>query len=279
MSSRGFLLLATLFGVAPAGALAQPLWVAPERTGGFHVEYLRPDIEGSSAASGAVYLGLRAPLGSHLALVGELPFAHGDFDLGSGATLEATTSLGNPYVGVEIGPRRSTVHFEVGARLPVIDQPDAATSVGFLADPIDRPEAFLEDLVAITARAHYRRFDRSGFGVLLHAGASVWMAPDEGGPDTPVGTRPPDDEVVASYGARFGWMGTPGGFVAGLTGRTSVTDPNGSFEDRTLTQLGGAGYLRLGPLRPGIEFRLPLDDRLREVVDGTIGVSLAVAVP
>lgn len=63
------------------------------------------------------------------------------------------------------------------------------------------------------------------------------------------------------------------------TGRTSVTDPNGSFEERTLTQIGGAGYLRLGPLRPGVQFRLPLDDRLREVVDGTIGVSLAVAVP
>lgn len=279
MSCRGFLLLATLFVVAPAGALAQPLWVAPERTGGFHVEYLRPDIEGSSVASGAVYLGLRAPLGSHLALVGELPFAHGDFDLGSGATQEANTTLGNPYVGIEVGPRRSTVHFEVGVRLPVLDEPDAASSVGFLADPVDRPEAFLEDLLAVTVRAHYRRFDRSGFGFLLHAGATGWTAPDGADRNAPSGTAPPEDEVVASYGARFGWMGTPGGFVAGVTGRTSVTDPNGSFEERTLTQLGGAGYLRLGPLRPGVQFRLPLDDRLREVVDVTIGVSLAVAVP
>ena len=276
MWCRG-LLLVVLFGTA-SPTFAQPVWVATERTGGFHAEYLRPDIEGSSAASGAVYLGVRAPVGSHVALVGELPLAHGDFDLGN-VDLKANTTLGNPYVGVELGPRHSSVHFEIGARLPVLKEVDAASSVGFLADPVDRPEAFLEDLLAVSAVAHYRRFGPGGFGWMLHGGATAWLTAEESDRDAPVGTAPPDDEIVAHYGARFGWRGRTGGFLAGVTGRANVSDPNGSFGDRARTQIAGAGYLRLGPVRPGLEFRLPLDDDLREIVDGTIGVSLVIAAP
>lgn len=279
MWCRGCLVVAAALAVASPDLSAQPLWVAPERTGGFHVEYLRPDIEGSSAASGALYVGVRAPLGSHLALVGELPIAHGDIDLGGGVELEEATTLGNPYVGVEVGPRRSSIHFDVGVRLPVLEHPDAASSVGFWADPVDRPEAFLEDLLGITARAHYRRFGRGGFGVLLHAGATAWLAPDGANRGAPPGTPPPEDRVVANYGARLGWRGSPGGFLAGVTGRANLSDPNGSFDERTLTQIGGAGYLRFGPIRPGVEFRIPLDDHVREVVDATIGVSVVIAAP
>lgn len=276
MTGRALLLSLAAIAALPAGASAQPLWINPERVGALHVEVLRPDIEGSSPTSAALYLGIRAPLGSHVALVGEVPFAHGDFDVGPNARLESRTTLGNPYVGVEIGPRASPVRFDLGARLPVLERVDAGSSVGFLADPVDRPEAFLQDLIALSARVHWRRVARSGFAAHLHAGATGWIGSDAARDDLPPGTNPPDDELVASWGARVGWSGAPGGFLAGLTGRANVSDPSGSIGDRALTQLGASGHLRLGPFHPGVEVRVPLDDDLREIVDATYGVSLVV---
>lgn len=270
------LLLAAAIAALPSGASAQPLWVNPDRIGAFHVEVLRPDIDGAVGSSVAVFVGMRAPLGSHVALVGEVPFARGDFDVGPNADLESRTTLGNPYVGVEIGPRTSPLLFEIGARLPVLEEVDAGSSVGFLADPIDRPEAFLQDLIALGARVHFRRVSRSGFRLLLHAGATGWIASDAAGDGLAPGTSPPEDELVASGGARVAWMGAPGGFVAGVTGRTSVSDPDGSIGERSLVQMGGAGFLRLGRFRPGVSVRVPLEDDLREVVEATYGVSLVV---
>lgn len=275
MSGRA-LLLAVAVAALPTGASAQALWINPDRTGALELEVLRPNIENSTGTSAALYLGIRAPLGSHVALVGEVPFAHGDFDVGPNAALDARTTLGNPYVGVEIGPSTSPILFEFGVRLPVLEEVDAGSSVGFLADPIDRPEAFLEDLIALSGRVHFRRFSRSGLGILLHAGATGWIASDAARRDLPPGFNPPEDEVVANAGARLTWSGDVGGFVAGVSGRANVSDPDGSIGERALAQVAGAGWLRLGPVRPGVEFRIPLDDGLREVVDATYGASLVI---
>ena len=264
---RALPLLLLAIAALPAPARAQSLWLDPTGAGGFQLEFLHPAVDGYSPASGAVFLGLRAPLGSRLALVGELPVAHGDLRVGSGGVefRGEAVSPGNPWIGLEIGSPGSDLQVALGGRIALVDSVDAATSIGFLADPIDRPEAFLARTASVTGRVLWRGFDAAGRGVLLHGGVSGWI-PTDGG----------ETELQASYGARLALAGPVVSAVAGVTGRANLSAEDRSLAERTLHQLGVAVALELGPLRPGAEIRLPLDENFREDTDWVLGVFLGL---
>lgn len=266
-SCRSLLLILLTAAAAPAAARAQSLWLDPAGAGGFQLEFLHPSVDGYSAASGAVFFGLRAPLGRRVALVGELPVAHGDIRVGvEGVELrgEAVTP-GNPWIGVEIGSPGSDLQVALGGRIALIDSVDAATSIGFLADPIDRPEAFLAQTGSLTARVIWRGFDDAGRGVLLHGGVSGWIPTDDG-----------ETVLQGSYGARLALAGPVVSAVAGITGRANLSADDRSLAERTLHQLGLAVALELGPLRPGAEIRFHLDENFRDGTDWVLGLFVAL---
>lgn len=257
------LALASLAGPAALGA--QSLWLDPARDGGFYLEFLRPDIEGYSPASGAFHFGLRAPITRGLALVGELPAAHGDLRLESGGVEfnGQAVAPGNPYLGVEIDLPGGAFHVELGGRVSIVDSVDSATSIGFLADPVDRPEAFLPGVASGTLRVHGRWIDARGLGGLLHGGVTGWLPVDGG-----------ESELHATYGARLVRLGPDWTAMAGVTGRANLSAEGRDLEERTLHQFGAAVSLALGPLRPGAELRVPLDENLREAMDWVLGLTL-----
>lgn len=256
-------ILAVGLGLLAAGpARGQSLWVEPGR-GGLRLEFLKPMIDHTSTSSGVLYVGIRERLGPYMDFVGELPVAHGD--VRTAGFDQTATTIGNPYLGLEIGPPSRIVTAEVGVRPALVDSVDAATSVGFLADVVDRPEAFLPDVVAVVGRVHARWYDLSGLGVLLHAGVVGWIPTD----DSAAATQ-------ASYGARLGWRGPRADVTAGITGRVDLSDGFASIQDRSLNQVGAAASFRLGPVHPGVEVRVPLDRSLRDLVDWVLGFNLTL---
>lgn len=265
LPARALPLLALASLAGPAALGAQSLWLDPARDGGFYLEFLRPDIEGYSPASGAFHFGLRAPVTRGLTLVGELPAAHGDLRLESnGVEFNGeAVAPGNPYLGVEIDLPGSGIHLELGGRVSIVDSVDSATSIGFLADPVDRPEAFLPGVASATGRVHGRWIDAHGLGVLVHGGVTGWLPVDGG-----------ESELHATYGARLARVGPAWTALAGLTGRANLSADGRDLGERTLHQFGAAASLSVGPLRPGLELRVPLDENLREAMDWVLGVTL-----
>jgi hypothetical protein len=137
------------------------------------------------------------------------------------------TSVGNPWVGMEIDPG-SAMQLEVGARLnlwPPGDQPEAlAQAYGQLLD-FDRREAWFSQSWAVRAMAHVGRVPGTGPFATTRLGLVGMVAGGGGG----------DGELLAHYGGRVGvarpkWLGW-----FGIVGQGRVTE-SGDLADRTQHQ-------------------------------------------
>ncbi|MDZ7344110.1 MAG: hypothetical protein ONA90_06310, partial [candidate division KSB1 bacterium] len=78
------------------------------------------------------------------------------------------------------------------------------------------------------------------------------------------------------YSAQIGYETQPFSASAGLTGRANLSEEGLDYGERSIHQLGFAANAGLGNFRPGIHFRLPLDDDLKESLDFVFGINLGV---
>lgn len=175
-TARSVLVGALLALAAPAVAPGQSVWNDPVDPPRAWLEMRRPVLaeelvggDGLTAASSAWFLGGRFRIAPDVRLVAELPFAHGEPEsvpiFGSG-----TTSVGNPYLGLEIARDGATVWYELGARLPLAPEDNFGGVVGLVADPVDRMEAFGNDLVPVSVMVNYAAATPEGFVVRLRGG-------------------------------------------------------------------------------------------------------------
>ncbi|NIR71872.1 hypothetical protein GWO14_18645, partial [candidate division KSB1 bacterium] len=134
-----------------------------------------------------------------------------------------------------------------------------ARFIGQLAD-FDRQEAFLADFTTVSGRVGYRQKSTHDILVKFYSGLSVIF--NSFGIDG-----------FLDYGGQFGYQSSRFEILAGVTGRVLVTigDPG----DPNVTQIAVSGAVTLDRWRPGLVFRLPLDDDL-DPMDFVIGLKLGV---
>ena len=258
---------------------AQPIWLEQTSGNSIAIEVLKPNFKGDddfTFISSALFLSGRFSLGENLIFVGEVPLAHAnrdDFkivDPSTGETLfeldfEPETIIGNPYVGLEFRKPGSSVFIEIGGRIPVTpDDKFSASSIGGSAD-FDRLEAFASDLLAITGKINYHNKNASNLVIRLRGGPTVWIPTDEG-----------DTELLLDYSAQVGYEGQQVSVIGGLTGRLIVTEDDRDFGERTFHHLGASATLNLGAARPGVHFRMPLDEPLNDRIDFIFGLHLVL---
>ena len=196
-----------------------------------------------------------------MAVVGEFPFANGadkDFDA------EDTTTIGNPYFGIEHTSANGRVTTELGLRAPLVSEENLGTFVGLVSDFIDRAEAFVPNYVPITAAIGYLGPADRGLAVRVRGGGSVWI-PTEGG----------DVEALVLYGIQ-GWHARRWLAGFGLTGRYIATGGELGVGQRFHHQVGGTLGYGFGSVRPVVEVRVPLDEDLREEMPYVIGIGLTI---
>lgn len=270
-TARPFLVGALLALATPAGASGQSVWNDPLSPPGAWLEMHRPVLaeelvggDGLTAASSAWFLGGRFRISPALRLVAEVPFAHGEPGsapiFGSG-----TSSIGNPYVGLEIARDGALVWYELGARLPLAPEDNFGGVVGLLADPVDRMEAFGNDLVPVSVMVNYAAATPEGFVVRFRGGGVTWF---------PIGGG--DVEQLLGYGGQAGYRNGSFRLLGGISGRALLTEDGGDFAERTLHHAGVTVGFPLGPVEPGFHVGVPLDDDLRDLYDVTWGISLAL---
>jgi hypothetical protein len=255
-------------GTGSSAAIAQTIW-APATVDNPTVmlEVARPvlndDVGNLSTPSGAMFASMWWPVSSRILAVAEVPFSYGRLTSPDGTARIENTAFGNPYVGIEYRFSGSPLFLEAGARAPLAPEDElVATIVGVTSD-LDRWEAFATDAVPVLTMLNYTPRLSSGWVMRLRGGAVNWI-PTSG-----------DYDLYGLADAQGGYAGHRFLVLAGGTGRALLTE-NGSFGNRTAFQLGAGGWYEFGRVRPGLQFRLPVDSDLTEISDFTFGLSADV---
>jgi len=251
----------------PVALNAQPIWLDQSQPRAIALEVLKPKKENTKFLSSTLFLSLRLGISNNLVFVGELPFAYAGLknpDL-------SDSQLGNPYLGLELAREDSPIFFEFGARVPLVGSGNLATTLGQLTDA-DRLEAFAADIMSLLAAINFQNvFPPKQIFLRARAGALLSLSTGDGGGG--LFTSGEDSELFFLLSGQVGYDGKCVFLGAGLTGRIVLTD-EGNFGRRSFLQLGANARLKLGRFRPGLHFRLPLEDDLQEVLDWVGGVSL-----
>lgn len=225
-------------------------------------EFARPFISGADlkALTGGLFLSASGKFGQSTRLEAEVPLALGGLEGTS-----STFTVGNPYLGLRLhqpGKRFST---QLGVRFPLMTDLSlksvVAVSAAAASDP-DREESFFSKTV--TARGGIELHPSPSATLLtgFRVGTSVFI-PTEGG----------SVEAFLDYGGRIGIDNNSLLAALALTGRWLVTSDDGGLADRTQHQITGSVDLRRGPVRPGVLFRIPLD---QSDVDWVLGIRMTL---
>jgi hypothetical protein len=267
----GTLLVLPTLAIPAAGQTSPLLPVQLER--GISLEMAHPSFRelDVSAATSVWHLGGSLPLlVPGLRAVVDLPVAYAALDGATGEFAESSTVFGNPYLGVEFDVRSFLV-LEAGIRAPLTtaDAESYADVVGFLAD-VSRGEAFLEDAfpVALGVRAEHRVRPDLSFSARLGMVQAFYTGDDDD----------MSSMTFVDYGVGSTWTGGAARVGAGLAGRWDASADEGKFGENSLHQLGVTADLALGPVRPGLSFRLPLDQDHRDILRASVGAYVQIPI-
>ena len=271
MRFLGFAALVLALGCAfPLPARAQSAWLEREPRASVFLEVLHPDLDrGTKFPTWAWFLTARVPVREHTALVVELPYARGevaDFYFG---TL-SSAAVGNPYIGVSRVPRPSGVHLEAGIRLPLAsDDVGVGETVGFLSD-IEREEAFVPDQLTARVGVHFVSVadEKSSFAYDLRFAPAIWIKTGDDGLS--------DSETFLGYGLTIRNVHRDARIGFGFTGRWNLSSGTANFDASTVHEFDAAADFLHGRVRPGLQFKAPLDSGLGEVLDVVWGATVTV---
>jgi hypothetical protein len=262
----------------PISSPAQSIWLDRRHDKTITLEILKPNFDGednTTLATSALFLSFRSPLSKKLHFVAELPFAHSGFEAinrgesGSTSVDESESTLGNPYFGLEIAGQSSPVFAEIGIRVPFAAEDKlGAVVTGFFTD-FDRFEAFLPDLVPITGMLNYYHKEASGLAIRLRGGSSLLINHNKEKNEDAT-------EWFLGYSAQAGYESERVSVLGGVTGRANISEGDLDFGERSIHQLGFNASVGLGNVRPGVHFRLPLDDDLKNSLDFVLGFNLGI---
>lgn len=260
--AAGFLSLLCFGAATPLHA--QSAWLPPAEGTIIALEAYKAkyDVESEiKFATSIWFLSGQIVVGPKTALLLDVPFSY--FDDTPPLDTEAESVIGNPYIGVSLGPYRDGFRIDIGARLPMADETQSNALLNGLYTDFYRAGAFLPE--AATLRLLVSRDRKNASGTLIsrsRAGVSIWMPTDlQVGRDLLF-----DSDINLWY--RPGKLAVGGMFAW----RFLMSASGGSFTQRSEFQLGAGATWRSGAVEPGIHARIPLGN------EGLIGLGTLVNV-
>jgi len=265
-------IIATVAAALPQRASAQSIWMTREGKHAVMVEFILPaDNDNADALSGALFVSGRTALSRSLTFVGQVPFARysapgmvfynytingfviGDVD---------ETMMGNVYLGIEGTPATSRIFGEGGVRLPLAsDRKPFAASMGAETD-LRRLQAFSPNTVCIESAVNVRSLPDSRFTYRLRISPILEFDTDRS-----------TSQIVTNFSGQVGYQRPSLRVGAAISGRADFGNNGYSLLDQNLVQLEFHSDFLSGPLRPGIDVRVPLGT-WSESADTVVGANL-----
>ena len=237
------------------------------------VEWLKPVFDDGVEASfltSSLSISGQTTVTDRLMIVGELPLSHAQTEtvnaFGETQSLSSTT-VGNPYLGIELWGHSMPFFLELGMRVPAVDDPAFFTSaVGTLTD-LNQIGTYAVDRVPIRLVGNYQyTHPSSNVSVRLRGGSETFF---------PAGKNA-TGSMVLTYGVQGWYHGTPLTVGLGATGRWGVTQPDAGFRESTLHQFSATLQGTVGHFQPGLLVRIPVDTALREVFPVIVGITMSI---
>jgi len=222
---------------------------------------------GAESPSSVYEIYTRFPVTDKLSVVASLPVSHFE-STGSVAGDISETSVGNPFLGVRFGNPSRGLNIEGGTRLPISSTEGDGLLTGLLVENYSLGR-FLPETTTITGVVRYSQTWESGFLVRAGVGPDILLQ-NEG-----------DTELTLTYFGQIIFSPGPLSLGAGFSGVTNTTAEDLSFgdrslPDRSLPDVGILASLQIGSLRPGANFRIPLDGDVNDFLDYIVGLNLGV---
>jgi hypothetical protein len=162
---------------------------------------------------------------------------------------------------ISIKPNPSSFHTNLSDK-----EKNHAKEIIIIYSDVDRLEAFLPKTLPFSGMVNFHQVGPSGLAIRLRGGLSFWVFTDKEAFDD-------DTELFASYSAQIGYESRQGSVMAGFTGRANLTTEDANFSERSVHQFGATASVGMGP---GVQFRLPLDEDLKDVLDAVFGIQLGI---
>lgn len=268
-------------GLLTSSVTAQSHWWYPERGSAITIELdkIKYDLPGGYETNRGFFnlvgfLGGRHALNDDMHLFWEIPFSNVDIkdeswrDYGYGYFWpyyeQDEFTIGNPLLGIEqiVGNGLFT---RASIRFPLADDEKPIAEWTGISTAYDRFEAFVPKLFTVSANIGYREPDTSTpLEAQLMIGPT-FMIPTEG-----------DAELFVDFSAYLGVTVSEVQFGAVFGGRCLVSQSGVDFNDRFINSLGAIARLKLGPIEPGLHARYTFDAEMRELIDYTYGLNLAI---
>jgi len=264
-SVSAFLCLCAVLGAALASpAAAQTVWTRPYQNNQLSVEVVTPAFKDDAIewTSGAAYLSGTYSLNENVELIGELPVARID----SGGVTESV--IGNPYVGVGLSGTRTPFLLELGARLPLLEDPGPAAVAGSFTE-VARTRAFQPEETVLSALANWRfEIDRAT-SLRVRAGGVYAEFPN-----VVDGRQRTERDVRLAYNAQLWYEGNR--TILGLTfaGKGTLTTP-GSYGQKSRHWFAGTVIGNFSTVRPGLLVGVSTDAEVRDVAALFFGLTLS----
>ncbi|MGH9389526.1 MAG: hypothetical protein ACRD1Z_07915 [Vicinamibacteria bacterium] len=231
-------------------AAAQSLWMPRDADHTVMLELLRPTWEpvDSDLLSGPLLLSGRTALSPRLAFVGELVYAR--LSGRNGLEEISSSTIGNPYLGLEARIGEGPIFLEFGGRPPLASDDDEAfpALITGLYTDVSRFNAFAPNAVSIQTAFNVREVTPSKIAYRLRFSPMFWKPTQGGG----------DSELFAIYSFQIGYHGTKARIGAGMSGNVWITEDFENLGDRSSNQFEVHADFLSGSIRPGLNLHVPL---------------------
>ena len=228
-----------------------------------NIQWLRPSLPGGNAevAFGTSRSSItgRFAVGQNKSIIVEVPF--GFFKLKSFDDSEI--GLGNIYLGTELPFENEKVVAELGVALPT-GSDNAGAGIGFLAD-FDRPQTFALDATTIKFRLNYIQLQEEGFIYRFRVGPDYFIISDE---------FRDGSELFLNYAAQLGFRTAKVYGLAGVSGFSIISESDLPGAARSQYAFSVMLALSHSRVKPGIVFKVPLDNDFEGLVDNVLGLFL-----
>ncbi len=252
---------------------AQSIWINPtDNETHVSLEWARSEFDSWDELNfftSAFYLSGRVAVADRVRVVGELPISYYNATNRYTDKNSSEVVLGNPYLGMEVGRIGNSTWGELGVRFPVAPTNNEAVYTGFYSD-YDRCEAFMADVMSITAIGNYQLSNATGFTARLRGGPAFLI--DTGN------VQSDEVEVYGIYSLQGWYDAAPLRVGANVTGRILASEKDLDLGERTTHQVGLSIIGRLDNFEPGVHVRAPLDSDLNNILDYGFGLSLTVPI-
>jgi hypothetical protein len=242
------------------------------------LEVLQPSLEGfdSELFSATFLLSGRVAVSPRLAVVGEIPYVrHKSTYMVFFFNEVSSSTIGNPYAGVEYKLGSGPAFLEFGVRPPLTSDDEALASFTGKASDVARWDAFSPDRFAILGAFNVREVTPSKIALRLRL-CPAFTLPTEESTETGM--------LYAIYSFQVGYERTKVRIGTAMTGRTQIThEPGdtpfdygiagGNLGQRTASQFELHADFLSGHIRPGIDLHVPLG-WMGYYVSSVVGVSV-----